>query len=364
MRLSLMIVCLLWPAVPGAGQTVVKRISSDGSLAGRWAGAARELSDSGVDAAWIGYSIDRLMEEDTWIGSFRTIPDERDISLYELVTGKRITMIRTTDPAVRGRAQKERRLVRKEVALLFELTGAGSTPASARVMHLTNVSLPVELNDRPLYWLGNVGVEESIVFLARHLDNAGDREAKRLVQGIGIHQHPRAFDLLKGILRGGRSASLRKEAAFWISQIDTPAALEVLIKTALGDQSPGVSEQAVFGIGQIRDEAATTALIDLGRTAPRREIRKKAVFWLADRTSRRAVEAIGDFLDHGTDEDVQKQAIVALGQLPDAGGIPQLIRVARSHPNPRVRKQAIFQLGESEDPRAFEAIVAIARGDP
>lgn len=363
MRIRILFLSIFCAAVPLAAQTVVNLAGADGSLPERWAKAAREAPVSG---AWIAYSIDRLMEENSWIGSFRSIPDERDVSLYELVTGTRITMIEARDPAPHraGKEAGERRWVRKEVAILFEFAGAASDPASARTMHVTNVSLPVELNGRPLYWLGNAAVEESIEFLVRNFDRADGRQAERLVQGIGLHGSARAFEVLKEILEGHHSGDVREDAAFWISQTDTLAALEVLLKAALGDESAGVSEKAVFGISQIRDEAATEALIGLARTAPRREIRKKAVFWLAERTSRKAMEAIEEFAERSPDEDVQKQAVFALSQLPDGQGVPHMIRVARTHPNPRVRKQAIFWLGESEDPRAFEAIVAIARGEP
>lgn len=362
MRIRILSLTIFWAAASVSAQTVVKLTGPDESLAERWAKAAREAPASG---AWIAYSIDRLMEENSWIGSFRSIPDERDVSLYELVTGTRITMIEARDPTPH-RVEKggDRRWVRKEVALLFEFAGAVSDPASARTMQVTNVSLPVELNGRPLYWLGNVPVEVSVEFLVRNLARSDGRQAERLVQGIGFHGSARAFEVLKGILESHPSGNVREDAAFWISQIDTPAALEVLLKVAIGDESAGVSEKAVCGISQIKDEAATEALIGLARTAPRREIRKKAVFWLAERTSRKAMDAIEEFVERGPDEDVQKQAVFALSQLPGGQGVPHMIRVARTHSNPRIRKQAIFWLGESEDPRAFEAIVAIARGEP
>lgn len=353
-------------------QTVVRAPDGLKALPERWEWAVREAPKAfGTGGVWIGYSIKRLMNEDSWIGSFNSFPEKDEASLYEVITGRRIEFEDRDDlkEAARkalsraGRKKFERKVL-KEVAFLFEFRGLPSDLETLRTIRTTNITLRVDLDGLPLLWLGTAPAGESVEHLKDLLGDVTSRRAsEKIVQSLGLHGNTHGvFEELAGILNRKDAVGLREEAAFWLGQLDTISALKLLAETARTDESKKVSEKAIFAISQMTMLEATESLIDLGRNAPSRETRKKAVFWLGQHASRMVIDTLESFVYKDKDEEIQKQAVFALTQLPDNAGVTHLIRVAKMHPSPRIRKQAVFWLGECDDPRAFETIVEIARG--
>lgn len=372
-RLSILIAVTLQL---GVAQEVVASPPAVKSLQERWAWAMNESKQQKYnDGVWIAYSIDLLMRENSWIGSFRSIPREEDRTLYEIITGRHIDRPESwnSEGGLRNQARraldraegkKERKMVLKEVALMFRYSAKPGDASSFREIHPTNVEAEVDLDGKPLIWLGKVPQDESVRFLKEYYkDMESSRQKRRVIVAIGIHRNnAAALDALESIVDSREPDNVRDDAAFWIGQQDTRDALNFLLKVARGDESRSVAEKAIFAISQIDLEEATDALIDLGRHAPLRDLRKKAVFWLGQRASRKAVENLKAFAYEGNDTEVQKQAVFALSQIHDKEAMNEIIKIARTHPNPRVRKQAIFWLGQSDDPRAFDVIVEIAKG--
>lgn len=354
-------------------QTVVRAPEGLTSLAARWQWAVGEADRAGTGGVWIGYSIQRLMSENSWIGSFNSFPEKDEPSLYELVTGRRIEFQdRDRDDwkeaarkaLSRAERKKMEKKVLKEVAFLFEFRGSPKDLENLRTIRTTNITLRVDLDGLPLLWLGSASSEESVEHLKALSGKVSTRRAsEKIVQAIGLHGNtPGVFGELSGMLKSHSQGSIREEAAFWLGQLDTMPALKILAETARKDGSKKVAEKAIFAISQMSMPQAAETLIDLGRNGPSREVRKKAVFWLGQHASKMVIDTLESFVYDEGDEEVQKQAVFALMQLPDNEGVTHLIRVAKTHPNPRIRKQAVFWLGECDDPRAFDAIIEIAKG--
>jgi len=355
-------------------QTVVRAPEGLNTLTERWAWAVGETGKlKRTGGVWIGYSIQRLMSENSWIGSFYSFPEKNEPSLYELITGRRIEFedrdqhdLKEAARKALSRAEKRKleRKILKEVAFLFEFRGSPSDLETMRTIRTTNITLRVDLDGLPLLWLGTIPSGESVTHLRGLLGKVTSRRgSEKIVQAIGLHGNaPGVFEELVGILNGKAQASIREEAAFWLGQLDTMPALKLLAETARKDESKKVGEKAIFAISQMTMDEATETLIDLGRHGPSRNTRKKAVFWLGQRASRMVIDTLESFVYEDKDEEIQKQAVFALTQLPHDEGVTHLIRVAKTHPSPRIRKQAVFWLGECDDPRAFDAIVEIARG--
>ncbi len=355
-------------------QTVIRAPEGLESLATRWQWAVAEAGKTGgTGGVWIGYSIQRLMSENSWIGSFNSFPEKEQPSLFELITGQRIEFedrdqdnLKEAARKALSRTERKRteRKVHKEVALLFEFRGSPSDVGTLRTIRTTNITLHVDLDGLPLFWLGGIPSSESVGHLKGLLKKVASRRvSEKVVQSIGLHGNVAGvFSELAEMLQTHNQTSIREEAAFWLGQLDTLPALRLLTETARKDQSKQVAEKAIFAISQMTMTEATETLINLGRNGPSREVRKKAVFWLGQHASRALVDTLEGFVYVEGDEEIQKQAVFALTQLPDNGGVTHLIRVAKTHPNPRVRKQAVFWLGECDDPRAFDAIVEIAKG--
>ena len=353
----------------------VKRHTGTGALAARLAWALGEASKASPGRAFsVGWSFRRLMAGNEMIGSYRDGPGGREITVEEVLAGKRslgqgsggeagevrVTARKVLDDIEhRGRPAPK---VQKDVGLF--LTYEPGRPATLAEAELSNLDLSFDFRGRDLYWLGGAEVAESFGLVTALCGAAGADKARHgLIAAAGLHGDARlAVPFLEKVLAGDGSDGIRKDAAFWIGQQDDAAGLKVLVRAAESDRSKEVREGAVFAASQVELPEAVDALIGLARTAPHPDARKQAVFWLGQMASKKAAPALEDFARSGPDAELQEQAVFALSQLPDDQGLEPLIKLAKSHPDPRVRKKAVFWLGESRDPRALEALIAIVKG--
>ena len=348
---------LLAPAV-GQAQQVRHHPQPEAALGQKWQWAEEQArqDDDARRGYWIGYSIERLMGEYSFVGSWHS-RGERE-TLHEVLYGEKPAF----DYRDRRRGdRKSTRKVIKEVALLFEFEAGRAEPTDLKVI---NVSGHVDFNGLPLFWLAGAEDAESIDFVMDQYRRTGSDDHKEdLVMAVAIHDATgRVVPILTDILGGDDATDVRESAAFWLGQQDDDAALDVLLQAARNDRSHDVREQAVFGISQIENTEATEALIDLARSGPS-DIRENAIFWLGQVASDRAAEALGEVVnDDDGDTEVQKQAVFSISQLPADQSVPMLIEIARTHAKAKIRKDAIFWLGQTDDPRALEALIEMARG--
>ncbi|HET6567537.1 MAG TPA: HEAT repeat domain-containing protein [Rhodothermales bacterium] len=357
MRFILVLLFLVAPTVLRA-QTVTHAPNASEPLEQRWDWAVRQAGDAACsDGCWIGYSIMRLMHEDSYIGSWSDRDDRP--TLEELVYGRHTEHL--TDNGPRGAAQPAK--VEKEVAFLFRVEPRGG---EVRDIRISNMSLSADLDGLPVLWLGKAGMPESIAFVRERYGKAGSTELKKdLVTAAGIHEgEASASSFLRQVLAGKDDDEVRSQAAFWLAEQDGPEAAAVLEQTAKQDRSEEVREQAVFGLSRIDTEGATERLIGLAKGgADDSGTREKAIFWLGQKASQKAAETLGDIAQNDPNTEIQKKAVFAISQLPHDEGVPKLITIARTHRNAKVRQEAIFWLGQSGDARAVDVLVDIARGE-
>ena len=353
----LILVVALAPAMVQA-QRVNQHPQPEEALGQKWQWAEEQArqDDDARRGYWIGYSVERLMGENSFIGSWHSRGGRT--TLHEVLYGEKPEFDfrdRRGDDRMSGRK------VVKEVAVLFAFDADGAEPSEIRV---TNVSGHVDFDGRPLFWLGGAEDGESLDFVQQQYRRArSDDHKEDLVMAVAIHDAAdRVVPILTDILTGDDATDVRESAAFWISQQDDDRALGILRRAAENDRSHDVREQAVFGISQVERPDATEALIDLARNGPH-DIRENAIFWLGQKASDRAVEALGEVVnDDDGDTEVQKQAVFSISQLPADQSVPLLIEIAHTHAKAKIRKQAIFWLGQTDDPRALEALIEMARG--
>ncbi|HET8551668.1 MAG TPA: HEAT repeat domain-containing protein [Gammaproteobacteria bacterium] len=340
-------------ALPGAllANTVIRAPDTAKPLAARWQWALQQIDNSQCGGGcWIGYSIERRMDRDSYIGSWDTAAAAQP-SLGEVIYGKRIL------PGMSATDGK----VLKQVALLFRLDPHTHSVAAIEV---SNLSRPVALH-APLVWLGSSRDGPSLDLIEKLYGETHETAArKHLLMAIGLHDTRNlVVPFLGKVLNGQAGDEVRGAAAFWLGQGGAKA-LKLLAHAARHDRSEAVREKAVFAISLIESPAATDTLIDLAKGADNREIREKAVFWLAQQASKKATAALMGIAQNDRDVDVRKKAVFALSQLPVDQGVPRLITIANTSRNIEVRKQAIFWLGQSGDPRAVAALAKLARGRP
>ncbi len=352
---------------------LVKCPRPEDALAARRDWALAEAARAGYkDGFWVGWSVRRLMDENSHIGSFST-GHSPEPTLEEFLSGKkslaapvdREVVRRTAREILDGLDKKPRAQepkVWKDIAILSRY-GAGPRPAPEKV-RVTEVRGEIDLDDRPLVWLGGAAEGESIGLLKKDFAEAPPGKVKEhLVAAIGLHGAPElVLPFLEDVLKGGEADGVRKDAAFWISQQDVPSVLAILARTAKTDRSAEVRKSAVFGISQVESPESVDELISLAKGAESDGVRKEAVFWLGQKASKKAGEALVGFAYNDRDLKVREQAVFALSELPDHQGVEPLIKIARTHPDPRIRKKAVFWLGECDDPRALETLVAIVKG--
>lgn len=364
------VLAFLFLAVPiGAqAQTVTNTPNSSQPLEQRWDWAVTQARGSACsNGCWIGYSIVRLMDEDSYIGSWSDRDDRP--TLEEVIYGRHTERLTGDGPrnaaqrAVERQNGREAPKVEKEVAFLFR---AEPGDREIRDIQISNMSMSVDLDGLPVLWLGQAGLPESIAFVREQFGTAGSTELKKnLVTAAGIHEgEASASAFLRQVLSGQEDDEVRSQSAFWLAEQDGPEAASVLEQTAKQDRSEEVREQAVFGLSRIDSDDATERLIGLAKGgADDTETREKAIFWLGQKASQKAAETLGDIAQNDPNTEIQKKAIFAISQLPHDEGIPKLITIARTHRNAKVRQDAIFWLGQSGDARAVDVLVDIARGE-
>jgi HEAT repeat protein len=274
----------------------------------------------------------------------------QNITLYEILYGRK--------------ASKEQ-LVRLEnqVAILFRFDNHPSHRFDFQEVKLNNLNHSIEINNIPIFWLDIIRIEESITFLEKCFNSkyiGSDKVKDTLVTAVGIHgPNPKAFNFLKNVLTGNYAAKVRKSAAFWISQQQSPEVAKVLERTVYNDRSSAVRENAVFGLYLVKCKEADDALVKLARKGKDKHVRKKAIFWLGQKAVKRTVEILEDMVNDDTDTDIQKAVVFAISQHPD--GVSRLIKIAKTHRSLNVRKQAIFWLSQSDDPQALDTILDIIK---
>ena len=353
---------------------IVRPAAEPGVLEARFAWALGEApKEARGPVFWIGYSIDRLMGEHSHIGSYCVGCRGRDLTVAEVLAGKR-------GPAAPGDADDDIRLaakgaldeldsrlkaekkVLKELGFFFRYE-ADKAPILTEA-RMTNLDVPFDFEAARLFWLGKATEGQSLDLVKKLYGRSRSEELqKSLVAAAGCHGTPGlVVPFLAEVLGGDGSDDLRKDAAFWIGQQSDADGLRLLVKTARADRSGEVREGAVFAISQVDLPGAVDELIALARSAELRDVRKQAVFWLGQAASEKSGKALEEFARKDTDIEIQEQAVFALSQLPDNQGVEPLIKLAKTHPDPRVRKKAVFWLGECDDPRALETLIAIVKG--
>ena len=348
-NLTLFLALLLAPAV--MAQPVERAPELETPLAARWAWA-QERAETHAGGVWIGYGITREMHAHTFFAAWSR--GRHHPTLHEVLYG-------TPPPedlrAAAGQHAEEGPRVRKLVGLIFQIERGVVVDVD-----MASVDAEVDLEGRPLLWLGRADDGASLDLLEAALAEAGREElAEDLVSAIGVHEATaRVVSMLRGVLMGPGPDEVREAAAFWLGQQDDADALRLLIRTARADRSEEVREKAVFGLAQMDGPEALDALIDLARRGG--TVREEAIFWLGQKAARRAVETLGELVEDDPETEIQKHAVFALAQLDDGEGVPLLIEIARTHPKLSVRKHAIILLGHSDDPRALDALVAMIDG--
>ena len=345
-------------------------------LAGLWNWAVEESRSFG-DGFWLGYSISKNMSRNSRIGSFG--PDNESMpTLDEILSGKVMenmmpSEISDKDAARRaldrsaGREESDE-MTTKEVGILFQFKDNPADMGTVQEIEIGNLSVPVDLDEKPLLWLGNVGQEESAVFLSERYEQGIPASVKDNYMTIfGIHtESPSALAFLGKIIRSDESADVREKAVFWLGQHNNREALDFLRESLLRESLGELKKKIIFSISQIRIDGALAALREAAQNNADSGVQEEAIFWLGQRGPNSEVATFLESLLEGeAGHSVKEKAIFSLSQLRDDGGIPSLVNIARKNTNPEIRKKAIFWLGQkAASGKSLPALKEIVEEDP
>ncbi len=361
----LVTLCCLFLLCPLAGQEIVRCPQPQGMLAERWTWGTREAARSfeGKEV-WIGYSIQRLMDSDSYISSGHrsSIGEDKRRALRDEIEGD---VQKAAPVAAKREFGHGTRIVEilKDVAILFRISQSGSESSTVLALDLADLDLTFNRKGLPLLWLGNATDDESLNLLKEAYGKTmAVKVRKSAVLAIGIHQSAaQASSFLKEIVESEADDEVRSQAVFWLVEQEDENVLQFLTDIVERDRSSKVREQAVFALSRLDSDESTDVLINLARKHRDPQIRGKATFWLGQKASEKAGQALQEIVSGDDETDVQRQAVFALARMKQGDGIECLIKIAQTHPNPRVKKEAIRALGQSDDQRALDALVRILR---
>jgi len=250
---------------------------------------------------------------------------------------------------------------KNNIALLFRFRDRSGGRYGFKEIKISHLDHPVEMDNLPLYWLGEAHRDQSVEFIITCFKNIKTNLAELredIVMAAGIHgPHAGVFRFLEDVLNGSFSGKVRKSAVFWIAQQQDPAAVKVLLRTLLLDPSEDVKEHAVFALSLVHCKEADDTLIQLASRGKNKSLRKKAIFWLGQKAVKKTGKILEGLIRDEKDIDIQSAAVFALSQ--QAGSAPKLAKIAKTHPRLAVRKKAIFWLSQSDDPIGLKTILEI-----
>jgi len=169
--------------------------------------------------------------------------------------------------------------------------------------------------------------------------------------------------LLANILRTDKDASLRRLAAWGLSQYaDTRVAADALAFALRRDSDASVREMAGWALGDGRDNTvAVTALIEALRTDPNERVRSIAAWSLGHIGARDAVAALTAAMSDNN-KGVRTRAVWAIGHIGPKEAPPAIFALLRD-PSPGVRQLAAWALYQIEDPAAIGPLNAALKAE-
>jgi hypothetical protein len=194
------------------------------------------------------------------------------------------------------------------------------------------------------------------------------------------------------------SMEIRKQAIFWLSELEGAETLSALREIMSSSNDEELLKSAIFAIAEQDSAQAAALLRELAENqALGVEVRKQAIFWLADEYEEQAVPFLTDLYGKLDDSELKQQVLfavaeteadTALGWLLERAGdsretlevrkkalfwaneaglpVAQLRGLYRSAAEREMREQIIWLISASEDDSsaALDALIDIARNDP
>ncbi len=158
-------------------------------------------------------------------------------------------------------------------------------------------SYPLSLKNEVVLCLGKKQSIQSLQLLIQLAFKAPIIELqKKAIQALAQRAEPTAHAAVRILARDGIDTEIRKEAMFWLSQIGDQESIQILNHILHREPQAEIQEYAVFAISQIPNDYSRILLSIIAQTNPSPRIREKAIFWLGQATEQKEINFVLDVL--------------------------------------------------------------------
>ena len=165
-----------------------------------------------------------------------------------------------------------------QIAVFLLTDASGSQPKFTRIKTL-NLSEPFVFENRPVYWLGNVDVNQSIAALegAMRADAQSRELARGSLRAIAIHNSPRSIALLKDVATKDSDVEIQRSAISNLSRVKTQEGLNALIELYDAASSDTLKEEIISGIARNESRKAMDKLLAIAKNDANPKMRQRAI---------------------------------------------------------------------------------------
>jgi hypothetical protein len=184
---------------------------------------------------------------------------------------------------------------------------------------------------------------------------ADDELADIAVQALVNAPPERALPVLKKVLASQRSIKVKKRALFVLSQLETDAAMQVVLDTAKSSREPELRKEAINLLGVGGTQSAIEGLVDIYAASSSADEKKRVIeAWLvADRK-----DLVLKTARNEADPKVRRRAIETLGAMEASQELVQLLETTQDAGN---REAIIEALGVAGSVSALKSIAGNAK---
>jgi HEAT repeat protein/beta-lactamase regulating signal transducer with metallopeptidase domain len=331
-------------------QTVeVTRVAANGALVDRMRAADQMAASAGARAYWVAYAMegganvsDQIAMDTSPLGNW----PERSAAIEGL--------LRVTDdvgPAGSG-----------DVIVLAQQAPQSPRPRIVR-LSMRSPGLGIDLQGRPVYWLGRVSAEESLAWAQSVFQSAGQDAQLRegALELVGHHPLPQARALLMNVATEDENPEVRVEAVEELANHPVEQAVDLLADLAASDRDPNVRQEATETLGEMASVLAGEALQSLISNAGDIEIRREALEALTDQAAVQQSDTILaavllEMALNDPDPDLRLEAVEGMEELFPEVAVPLLRRVLAQSNDRQVRLEVVETLGDIGTVAALSAL--------
>ena len=166
-----------------------------------------------------------------------------------------------------------------EAAVFLLADTTTDKPVIKRIATL-NLSEPYKFENRPVYWLGNADVNESIALLdsMRKENPTSESVGRSGLRAIALHSSPRAVALLKDTAQKETVVEVQRAAIQGLGRNGSAEATSAVIEIYDAPSSSQVLKQeAISALGRSADRRAAEKLLTIAKTDSNPDMRKAAI---------------------------------------------------------------------------------------